>query len=41
MSGIAQAANIKKMMKRDRKIDMISDGIERAEMKKNMMNYFG
>ena len=31
MTGIQQAANIKRMVKDDRKIKMIADGIQRAE----------
>jgi len=31
MTGIQQAANIKRMVKEDRKIKMIADGIQRAE----------
>ena len=34
VSGIAQAANIRKMMHRAKKVDMIADGIELAEAKK-------
>jgi len=41
MSGIAQAANMKRIITEDRKIKVIADGIERAEMNKNMMDYFG
>lgn len=36
MSGIEQAANMKRIIDEDRKIKMIADGIERAEMRKNM-----
>lgn len=31
MTGIQQAANIKRMVKEERKIKMIADGIQRAE----------
>jgi len=41
MSGIAQASNMKRIIDEDRKIKMIADGIERAEDRKDMMNYFG
>ena len=36
MSGIQQAANIKRIVDKDRKIKMIADGIERAELQKEM-----
>ena len=36
MSGIEQAANMKRIIDEDRKIKMIADGIERSEMRKNM-----
>tara|TARA_R110001606_G_scaffold386943_1_gene551283 strand:- start:408 stop:617 length:210 start_codon:yes stop_codon:yes gene_type:complete len=36
MSGIEQAANMKRIIDEDRKIKMIADGIERAEMRKDM-----
>jgi hypothetical protein len=36
MTGIQKAANMKRIIDEDRKIKMISDGIERAEMRKNM-----
>ena len=35
-TGIAQAARYRKQMKKQYKIDCIADGIERAEMRKNM-----
>jgi len=41
MSGIAQAANMKRIIDEDRKIKMIADGIERSENRKGMMDYFG
>ena len=34
MTGIQQAANMKRIIDEDRKITMIADGIERAEMRK-------
>ena len=34
MTGIQQAANIKRIVDEDRKIKMIADGIERAESMK-------
>tara|TARA_R100000900_G_C3283855_1_gene154314 strand:- start:417 stop:626 length:210 start_codon:yes stop_codon:yes gene_type:complete len=36
MTGIQQAANIKRIIDEDRKIKMIADGIERSEMRKNL-----
>jgi hypothetical protein len=36
MSGIEQAANMKRIIDEDRKIKMIADGIERAEMRKDL-----
>lgn len=38
MMGIEQAANMKRIIDEDRKIKMIADGIERAEMRKD---FFG
>ena len=35
MSGIEQASRTKKMMHRAKKVDMIADGIELAEGRKN------
>jgi hypothetical protein len=35
MTGIEQAANMKRIIDEDRKIKMIADGIERSEMRKN------
>ena len=35
-TGIAQAARLRSQKKKQRKIDCIADGIERAEMRKNM-----
>jgi hypothetical protein len=36
MSGIAQAAMIRKEVKRERKVSMIADGIMRAELREQM-----
>ena len=36
MSGIAQAAMIRKEVKRERKVSMIADGIVRAELREQM-----
>jgi len=41
MSGIEQAANMKRIIKEDRKIQVIADGIERAESNKIMRDFFG
>ena len=35
-TGIARAARIKKAMKEQHKIDMIADGIERAEVREKL-----
>ena len=35
-TGIQQAARIKKVMKNQKKIDMIADGIGRAEMREKL-----
>jgi hypothetical protein len=35
-TGIAQAARIKKTIKEQHKIDMIADGIERAEVREKL-----
>jgi len=40
-TGIAQAARFKAQMKKQYKIDCIADGIERAEMRKDMKDKFG
>lgn len=39
-SGLEEAAEVRKMMKRNEKTNMIADGIERAEMRKDMKDYF-
>ena len=36
MMGIEQAAKMKRIIDEDRKIKMIADGIERAEMRKDL-----
>jgi hypothetical protein len=36
MTGIQRAANMKRIIDEDRDIRKIADGIERAEMRKNM-----
>ena len=36
MTGIQQAANMKRIIDEDRKIKMIADGIQRAEMRKDL-----
>jgi len=36
MTGIQQAANMKRIIDEDRKIKMIAEGISRAEMMKNL-----
>jgi len=38
INGIEQAANLRKMVKYNKKVDMIADGIERAEMRKNFFS---
>ena len=38
-SGIAKACSIKKSIKRERKVNQIADGIERAEMRKSFRSY--
>lgn len=39
MSGIQQAANIKRIIDEDRKIKVIADGIERAENTKSFRDF--
>jgi hypothetical protein len=39
-SGIEEAAELRKMVKKNEKTNMIADGIERAEMKKDMNKLF-
>jgi len=39
-SGLEEAANIRQAMKRNEKSNMIADGIERAEMRKGMKDFF-
>jgi len=38
ITGIAQAAQIRKTMKQAKKVAMIAEGIELAELKKNLMS---
>ena len=37
-TGIARAARIKKAMKKQEKINMIADGMDRAEMREKLRN---
>lgn len=39
-SGIEEAAELRKMVKKNQKANMIADGIERAEMRKDMNKLF-
>jgi len=39
MTGISEAAMLKKAVKREKKVSMIADGIMRAEMRDNLMGY--
>ncbi len=39
-SGIEEAGELRKMVKKNEKTNMIADGIERAEMKKDMNKLF-
>lgn len=39
-SGIEEAAELRKMVKKNEKTNMIADGIERAEMKKDINKLF-
>ena len=41
MSGIEQASLYRQQMKKQYKIDMIADGIERAKMREEGRSYFG
>ena len=41
MSGIEQASLYRQQMKKQYKIDMIADGIERAKMREEGLSYFG
>ena len=38
-SGIAKACSIKKSVDRERKVNQIADGIERAELRKSFRSY--
>ncbi len=39
-SGIEEAAELRKMVKKNQKANMIADGIERAEMRKDINKLF-
>ena len=39
-SGLEEAAEIRKSMKRNDKVSIVADGIERAEMRKDMNSIF-
>lgn len=39
-SGIEEASELRKMVKKNEKTNMIADGIERAEMRKDMNKLF-
>jgi hypothetical protein len=39
MTGISEAAMLKKAVKREKKVSMIADGIIRAEIRENLMGY--
>lgn len=39
MTGISEAAMLKKAVKREKKVSMIADGIIRAKMRENLMGY--
>jgi hypothetical protein len=39
VTGISEAAMLKKAVKREKKVSMIADGIIRAEMRENLMGY--
>ncbi len=39
-SGIEEAGELRKMVKKNEKTNMIADGIERAEMRKDMNKLF-
>jgi len=40
-SGIEEASEIRKALKRNEKAEIIANGIEKAEMRKEMRNFFG
>jgi|TARA_R100001369_G_scaffold74732_1_gene103499 hypothetical protein len=39
-SGLEEAAEIRKSMKRNDKVSIVADGVERAEMRKDMNSIF-
>jgi hypothetical protein len=39
VTGISEAAMLKKAVKREKKVSMIADGIIRAEIRENLMGY--
>ena len=39
-SGLEEAAEIRQIMKRNKEAEIIANGIEKAEMRKDMRNYF-
>ena len=39
-SGLEEAAEIRQAMKRNKQADVIANGIEKAERRKDMRNYF-
>jgi len=39
-SGLEEAAEIRQIMKRNKESEVIANGIEKAEMRKDMRNYF-
>ena len=39
-SGLEEAAEIRQIMKRNKESEVIAKGIEKAEMRKDMRNYF-
>ena len=39
-SGLEEAAEIRQIMKRNKEAEVIANGIEKAEMRKDMRNYF-
>ena len=39
-SGLEEATEIRQAMKRNKQADVIANGIEKAEMRKDMRNYF-
>tara|TARA_R100000951_G_scaffold91945_1_gene80286 strand:+ start:1736 stop:1924 length:189 start_codon:yes stop_codon:yes gene_type:complete len=39
-SGLEEAAEIRQIMKRNKEAEVIANGIEKAEIRKDMRNYF-